>query len=409
MKAIFLIGILVCWVTLIGTSYAWESPYTQRVNVTPSVTAINTSFVVNLSMANITCSYRCEDVYITDGDDKQLPYQTFVNGIWYYKGVAHNLSISTQQFNVTYVFLNKTVTTVWAYIKNSSSVIDRSESILALDDDFSAWQVTANYLPTYMKSVGSGSQLCTRGGKVGICPKFSGGAQHFDWYWNVSNPSGSTLNFEYGQFNLTSGSNDLLLVTYETAPLTGGYRSPQESTNGNWYLRTLGDTAIGNSSYSGAMPPDGQGLNITIYRADKRIGMLFRNSTNKVITHIGADDTSANISKAGEQQGTFGIFLSHLTFYNRTVDLSYGGYYVNYGPQETQGTCTPTTPIWSLNLADNCTVTGTYSIGNIFIYGTGYGHTSFINLNLTYSNLSFVGQFINYATLTKSNIRLIKR
>jgi len=404
MKWYFVIGILCLWVTLMPISYAWcgnETNYTRSiVNLTYRDRDI---VYINLTYYNITCNnVNCTDVKVFDQNDAELLFLNTSNaGKKAYQILLDNITSRDYPKNDMLTFMPQNNSGLY-YICFNIPTVNTFGYLQMWSDNFERYNIGST--PNRSLSA-SGSCTVLQNGNDKICGNNGG---WFQRWWLPSNYTNVTIQFEMNNTDTALNTHDIRIFQLTTG-FSSGYRAPYSNAVNSIDLRN--DTVNIEFGTPMTYTSTGKAVNWTSGRQGNEVFAYYNHGylTNRT----SGNDTTAmsrdSLIVGGSIASIWGIMslkvwnVSVITYSSPTAMT------VSAPQSFISNTCVPISPVWTLNLADNCTVSGTYSIGNILIYGTGYGHTSFINLNLTYSNLSYVGQFINYATLTKSNSRLVKR
>jgi hypothetical protein len=362
---------------------------------------------INLTGNNITCSnVNCTDIKVFDKNDAELVFfNTSKAGLKAWQIPLDNLTGKDFPLNDMLVMIPQNDSSYYWICYNNTHVNNTGGYIQMWFDNFERYNIG----DTPTRSI-SASSSCTikddRGGKV--CANNGGWFQRWLMPNNYSNV---TFLLEFNTTDTSSNSHDIRIFQ-QSSGFSTGYRSPYSSATRVIDIRLdTTNTEIGTSmSYA---PTIGKAVNWTTGREDNTIVAYFNHSRSNMTSAVDTTFMSrdAIIIGGNVAPGVWGV----MSF--KAWNLSIQTYHES--PSITMGkptnpttpvtdTCTPITPLWSLNLADNCTVTGTYSIQNILIFSSGLGTTIFRNLNLTYANVSF-GSFIQWATLIKDRNNTLKQ
>lgn len=352
---------------------------------------------INLTANNITCKYaNCTDVKVFDQNDVELVYlNTSDTGKKAYQVLLDNITDRDHPQN-DFLIMQPQNSSGFYYLCYNHTVNNTFGYLQMWADNFERYAVG----DTPIRSL-SASGACTikQNGNDKICGTNSAWFQRWRLPTNYTNV---TFQFEMNNTATATNTHDIRIFQLTTG-FSSGYRAPYSSNTNQIDLRN--DTVNAEFGTPMTYTATGKAVNWTSGRQGNEVFAYYNHGyyTNRT----SGNDTTAmsrdSIIVGGGIASVWGIMslkawnVSVITYgvmANVTMELPH-----NYVIPITN-TCTPITPLWSLNLADNCTITGTYSIGNILIYTTGLGSSRFFNLNLTYSNLTY-GSFINWATLIK--------
>lgn len=391
MKKYYLLAMFLL-IGLPSISHAWLSGYTNFANVSVNG-AVNDSFFLNLSTVGVTCGTpKCMEVVVTNTADGVLPYQTAINGLWYGRTAAgENISGSYPKDNITAIFLNETAANVYVYYNNNTEQIDKSVSLLLWDDNFQEYAIgtAASSVAKFFSNNGGSATVDNSGGTTRHVLGMNGGG--FTMAWNVTEFKNVTVIWEIN--NSASATNDQGFFTFSTT-YDNGYRSPQTFPDNVWGVRVSGSGIGTTLSYTGAT---NTGINISFQREGTFVNLYLRNQTRLM--------KGGNVSNTAITQGSiFGFVpglvrkgLYRITAWNLTVNPAFSPA-ITYTTNTLApaNSCTPSSPVWTLNLADNCTLSGVYSVTNWTIYSTGRGTTITDNFTLTFTNRIY-GSFVEFA------------